>query len=394
MRPRLRLLALASLLTLNTTPAHSTTIVLDGLRDPAYVLLATDPAGDIPESLMLALPTEWIDLTALYVYTTTTDLYVYVDLPAYGLTVSSGQIGLALDLTGYVPNSGGAADPWSNLITYAFTSTHDNLGGLPLTTNHTLLPDVVIRGNIPSEIEADADENDGWTELRVWTGSVWSGAGVSWGGLEIESPQLGTHIAYADGNGVELAIPLADLGVPISGTVHLHFYTTQTGAFHGAYDSLPSDWPVTSAYSPTVQHNFATLHFPVSPTPDPPSLAFTAADFQASEADVATSITLTASGVITQPISALFQALPGTASALDFVPLTTTVVLSPALTTAPVTVTLLADDDPEPSETILLSLSAPVDAVLGQPAAAVLTLLDDDSPQSVLLRVLLPLIVR
>jgi len=353
--------------------------------------------ADIPPSLMLSPLTDWTDLTALYVYTTTTDLYVYVDLPAYGLDRSSGQIGLALDTTGDVPDSGGAADPWGNPITYAFTSTHNNTGTVPLTTTYALLPDVVIRGNIPGGTPSDVDTNDGWTELRVWSGTNWTGAAVNWGGLDPnvnENRQLGSHIAYADGYGVELAIPLADLGMIVSGTLHLHFYTTQRGQFHGAYDSLPSDFPVASAFSPTVQHNFATLHFPAGPSPDPPSLAFSSAAYQASETDSATAITLTASGLVTQPVSATVHALPGTASTLDFVPLTTTVVLSPVLSTVPITVTLLPDDDSEPSETILLSLSAPVNAILGQPAAAVLTLLDDDSPPPILIRVLLPLLVR
>lgn len=395
MRPPRRLLALACLFTLTAAPARATTIVLDGLRDPGYVLLTTDPVGDIPVALVNSL-TEWTDLTALYAYTTTTDLYIYAALPAYGHDRSSGQFGLAIDLTGDVPNSGGVSDPWGNPITYAFTSTNHVSGAVPLATTHTLLPDVVIRGNIPSSASAGVDVNDGWTELRTWNGSAWLGATVNWGGLTYYGDLLGDHIAYASGYGVEMAIPLADLAVPVSGTLHLHFYTTQKGYFSGAYDALPSGLQTAHALSPTVQHNLTTLFFPADPgpVPDPPNVAFAAAAMNVDEGEVAVALTVNASGSVTQPVTVTASALAGTASALDFVPLSATLGFSPVLTTIPFTVTLLPDDDVESDETILLSLAQPLNAVLGTPAAAVLTILDDDSPATMLLRVLLPLLLR
>jgi hypothetical protein len=388
-------LALAGLLWLNAAPAAATPILLDGIRDAGYGLLTTDPAGDIPPPLLISSLTDWTDLTALYVFTTTTDLYVYADLPAYARDRSSGQIGLAIDTTGDVPNSGGAADPWSNPITYAYTSTHHFTGSAPLATTHTILPDVVIRADIVSTADGGTDENNGWTELRTWTGASWAGAAVNWGGIDPDE-QIGDHIAFADGHGVELHIPLADLGTALSTTLHLHFYTTQQGFFSGAYDSLPSGVPTSSPFSPTVQHNLTTVRLaaPPGPPPDPPAVSFAALDFQASEAEADTAVTVLATGLITQPLTATVRALPGTASALDFVPLTATFTLSSAVTTLPFTIALLDDEAVESPETVLLSLADPLNAVLGEPASAILTVLDDDTPGAVLLHLLLPFIQR
>jgi hypothetical protein len=399
---RLALLASVIILSSHTAlPTSAGAIVLDGLRDPAYVLLTTDPVGDVPASVSLTVTREWADLTALYAFTTTTHLFVYIALPAYAHDRSSGQIGLTIDTTGDLPGSGGAADPWNNPITYAYTSTHHLSGTVPHTTTHTLLPDAVIRGNLACcAPPADVDLNDGWTELRLWTGTAWAGAANNWGGLESED-LTGDHIAYADSHGVELAIPLAEISATITNTLHLQAYTTQRGYFNGAYDSIPSEPAITSIYSPTVQHAFTTLEQPTQPEEPPPPppdtlpvLSFAAAVYQANEAAGSVLVSVVASGTVTQAVSVTAHALPGTASPLDFTPLTSTLTLSPTHLFVPFTLTLFNDAIAEPDETILLDLASPQNALLGQPAAAVLTLLDDDDHVPLLWRLLLPLILR
>jgi hypothetical protein len=200
------------------------TMILDGLRDAGYgAPIATDPAGD------LANPgpggwsgTAWSDLTALYCQNDDATLYVYVDLPHYSQSTSSGQIGLLID-NGAA--GGGAGDPWGNAITFA----------------HANKPDYVIRGNIPGIGGNPPDDNNGWTELRAWSGSAWSAGGANWGGIG-GGGQVGGKIAYANSQGVEFKIPLADIGNPALGTtLNLQFFTTQSGSSKGAYDTVPSD---------------------------------------------------------------------------------------------------------------------------------------------------------
>jgi hypothetical protein len=380
-------------LSASAAQAQPSTILLDGVRDELYVLVATDPLSDLPTTLPPHFTTDWADMSALYAYTTTAELYVYVDLPNYTKTTSSGEIGLAIDTTGDTPNSGGAADPWANPITYTYTSTHNSVGGLPITTTHVVRPDVVIRGNVSSlGAPSGVDVNNGWTELLTWDGHDWTGRTVNWGGIGAAGQQVGTYIAYADTKGVELKIPLEALGDPWPAQVHLQFYTTQKGLFASAYDTLPSEPQSTNHYSHTMQRRLATVALPAPPVP--PAVAFSAETYQAEEGVGAFGIPVVASGSVTQAVSVTVRALPGTATALDFTPITSTLVLSPSLLTRPFTVTVWQDDEVEANETILLSLSGPINAVLGQPASAVLNLIDDDAAQPPLWRILLPFIRR
>lgn len=256
------------------------TFTLDGRCDEAgYTWLAEDPAED------LANPgpggwsgTYWTDLTRLLVAGDGANLYVCVELPQYAQSVSSGEIGLALDTTGDVPNSGGSADPWTNPITYAYTSIYHNVGATPVSTTHTILPDFVIRGNIPGIANNPPDDNNGWTELLHWDGSTWQGFGNNWGGIPAGG-QVGTHVAYANNSGVEFSIPLSDLGIAPGDTVHLEFYATQKDTpanEKGAYDTVPSDDQVGGWDEPTTQRHLATYTLPgagPTDTPGPPPTA-------------------------------------------------------------------------------------------------------------------------
>lgn len=225
-------------------------VTLDGLRDGSYGSpLASDASGD------LANPgpanwtgTAWADLSNLYAQNDEQYLYVYVDLPNYSQTGSSGQFGLALDRNNTA--SGGSADPWGNAI--AFT--------------HTSRPDFVVRGNIQG---MDGDAN-GWTELRAWSGSAWSGAGADWGGIGNTGNLLGSRIAWANNNGLEFRVALTEVGASLGDELRLEFYSTQGGGTKGAYDTVPSDDQSTGWDDPTTLANWAvfTLSTP-APTSTP-----------------------------------------------------------------------------------------------------------------------------
>ncbi len=244
-------------------------IVLDGHRDAGYILLADDPPGDLAVPGPGGWPgTYWTDQTALYVAGDGINLYIYLDLPDYARSVSSGEIGLAIDTTGDVPGSGGAADPWGGALTFAYDSLYHNVGTSPVSTTHTVLPDYVIRGNIPGIPGNPPDNNNGWTELRRWDGSAWQGAGTNWGGIP-DGGQVGTHIAYANNEGVELAIPWADLGLAPGSAVHLEFFATQKGSTKGAFDTVPSDDQSGGWDDATVQRHLASYGGVPEPTATP-----------------------------------------------------------------------------------------------------------------------------
>ncbi|MBN1486767.1 MAG: DUF11 domain-containing protein [Anaerolineae bacterium] len=238
--------------------ADAGTIVLDGLLDADYVKIASDPKGDLGE------PggwngTYWTDLTDLYVAADATTLYVYASLYAYTSTVSSGQIGLVLDVDGN-PNAGGSSDPWGNAITFEY----DSVDGAD--TLSTMLPDYVIRGNLAN---GEGGGDNGWTELRAWNGVDWDGSGTNWGGIGGKPTMVGSKIAYSDTHGVEFAIPLADIGNPDPVDVHLQVFSTQSGpGTKGAYDTVPSDNQSAGWSNATTENNLVSVPLAVDPAQD------------------------------------------------------------------------------------------------------------------------------
>ena len=239
------------------TPAAPATITIDGQRDAGYELLAVDPSADLAAPFAGDSGYAWADLTALYAVTDTTNLYVYVSLPAYSNETSTGQYALVIDWTGDVPNSGGTSDPLLHKFSFDYTATQVNSGTVPLTATNVILPDFLIRGNIPSASPTD----NGYAELRTWNGSTWDGASNNWG--ELGGTQLvSARLAYALGQGVEFSIPFADLG--LSPTVRLnlqflvlpHYFLDANNT--GAIDTVPSDDQATGWGDATVQHRLAS----------------------------------------------------------------------------------------------------------------------------------------
>lgn len=230
------------------------TIILDGIRDAGYIPWASDPAGDLGDPGSWS-GTVWTDLTNLYVAANANYLYIYADLPAYSQAVSAGQIGLLLDVDSN-PHSGGNTDPWNNAVTFAYNS----IDGSEAPATH--LPDYVIRGNIPG-----IEGGNGWTELLTWNGDEWTGFGTNWGGIS-GGGQIGTHIAYSNNNGVELAIPLAHLGNPDPASIHVQIFTTQGGSSKGAYDTIPSDDQSATWDDPTTQTQLVSTPLAIDPAGD------------------------------------------------------------------------------------------------------------------------------
>ncbi|MCC7359125.1 MAG: hypothetical protein IT317_06595 [Anaerolineales bacterium] len=238
----------------SVTPAA---ITLDGQRDASYVLLAVDPTADLDSDFSGTAGYAWADLTALYAVTDTANLYIYVDLPAYSNDLSTGQYALAIDATGDTQNSGGTSDPRGHLVTFAYTATQVNSGTVPVASTNIVLPDFVIRGNVPGPASAD----NGYAELRTWNGATWTGMGTNWGGIW-GTALVSERIAYANGNGLEFSIPYADLGLSPTVRLNLQFisllhyvndmYNT------GAIDTVPTDDQAVGWGDDTTQRSLAS----------------------------------------------------------------------------------------------------------------------------------------
>ena len=218
----------------------------------ASLPLTLDEIGDLPNPGPGGWEgTSWTDQARLYVWNDHTTLNVYSPFDFFD-PARTGQIGLVID-TG---PGGGPSDPWGNAITFAYTSTYNNTGLVMDThvTTTTLLPNYVIRGNV-----AAGAGGDGWTELRHWANGNWdTGAGVNWGGLS-GSATCSPRICWTR-DGVRISIPLADLGLAAEDepAINLQFFTTQSGAGKGAYDTLPFDDQSDEWDDPTTQKRYAT----------------------------------------------------------------------------------------------------------------------------------------
>ncbi len=238
---------------------RAATAQVDGVGEAAYgPPIATDAAGD------LASPgpadwggTHWTDVISLYVTNDGRNLYVFVPLPAYDHTLSSGSYGLLIATGRYTAplTATPPTDPWGNAITFAYTGTLAAGQTVPLP--YYLIADVVLRGNV---VGSGSDDN-GWLELRRWNGSDYTtGAGTDWGGIGNTGRLVGDRVAFADGEGVEFAIPFDELGISytVGLPLYLQFFGTQTAGTKGAYDTVPADDQSNGWDDPTVQRLLAT----------------------------------------------------------------------------------------------------------------------------------------
>jgi len=201
-------------------------------------------------------------------------------------------------------------------------------------------------------------------------------------------------VGFAFGHGIELSIPYADLGISPTSTVHLEFLTLgpkTLGAPTGALDTVPDDAQAPALHMPTTQRRLATLN--AARPLNTPRLAFSSPGYAVSEAQGSAPITITLSTTSTKTISFTLASAGGTAGLADYVPISQVLSISPGLAARVVNLHIFTDTVSEPDETVLLSLGQPVNAQLGLPVTATLTI--HDSPWSGLLpKLYLPLTRR
>jgi hypothetical protein len=115
-----------------------------------------------------------------------------------------------------------------------------------------------------------------------------------------------------------------------------------------------------------------------------PQLQFNATDYRAGEGDGMATVTVTLNGAPAGPVTVNYATSNGTATAgSDYTATSGTLTFNPGETSKTFSVTIREDTRDEPDETVLLALSNPTNAVLGSPASATITMVDNDPPPSV-----------
>jgi hypothetical protein len=175
-------------------PARAS-LVLDGVcTEPGYRLAAIDPV-DLDAGLAAEPAYRWAELTELYATAADGALWVCVPLPEYSQTASSGEVGLAIDTTGDVPDSGGATDPNEAPVVFAYTQTRASLASVPAVFTNVIRPDVLVRGKITGDPLHEGEINNGATALWQWIAGGWHQVGTNWGGIQGSNP-IGTNIDF------------------------------------------------------------------------------------------------------------------------------------------------------------------------------------------------------
>jgi hypothetical protein len=390
--PRLHLLASLTAALLATSqpvpPAQPTAFFLDGLRDPGYVLVAEDPAGDLAPVIASDPNYLWADLTRLYLASDNDNLYVYADLPNYTATHSSGQIGLALIFPGST-ETGEALDPWlDDNISYAFAGS--SLDQCAIISLPNRPPGVLIRGNVYGQ-SVRGDPNDGVTFLATRQAGSWQGHEADWGAFN--RVDVTNHIDYADTAGVELFIPWSDLGLSEPpADLQLSLFTTSGAAKIGIFDSIPPDPQVPAPISSTALSQLQTVALPL-PAPNSVTLGCDAATVE----EDASPATLTAqlhTVLLTQTVSLSYTTSALTAGNADFTPVTGTLTFGPGTTRQSIEMPITDDTEVENPETFLLTLTNPVTTTLAAPYTATITIVDDDGAGALNEQIFVPFVRR
>jgi hypothetical protein len=114
-----------------------------------------------------------------------------------------------------------------------------------------------------------------------------------------------------------------------------------------------------------------------------PDVQFSAAAYRVGEGEPAATITVTLSAAAEQVVTVAYATSDGTAEAgSDYTAITETLTFDPGVITQTFTISVTHDTRHEEDETLTLALREPVNANLGEPVSATLTIVDNDPPVS------------
>ncbi|MCP4685341.1 MAG: hypothetical protein GY867_07820, partial [bacterium] len=222
------------------------------------------------------------------------------------------------------------------------------------------------------------------------------GSQVSFTADELAIVTTGTVTAItqttATGNG-----NITDLGVPnptahgvvwnTSGTPTTSNSSTDEGAV-SAVDSFTSNMTGLTSGTPYYVRAYATNEAGTSygnvvgfTASSQPTVSFSSNSYSVAENAGSKTITVVISGTSNQTITVQYAISNGTARSTDYTSVSGTLTFSSGDVSKSFNVVINNDNSEENNETVNLALSNPINATLGSPNSAVLTITDDDDPE-------------
>jgi hypothetical protein len=126
-----------------------------------------------------------------------------------------------------------------------------------------------------------------------------------------------------------------------------------------------------------------------------PTVTFSSAAYSVGESDSTATITVNLSNPSSVDVQVTYATSNGTAmDGYDYIAKSGILSFTSGDISGTFTVTILNDGIDEPSETVNLTLSSPINASLGIPSSAQLTIIDNDLPPSDSIMVILPIILK
>jgi len=172
---------------------------------------------------------------------------------------------------------------------------------------------------------------------------------------------------------------------PISGTLAFASgVTTQTFSVSILDDALDEDDEIVILTLANAVNATLTAPNPATLTivddDDPPAASFSQATYSMGEGESTAVITITLSAPSGKMVTVGYATSDGTATAgQDYTPISGTLTFASWVTVQTFSVTILDDALDEDDETVILTLANAVNATLGSPNPAILTLVDDDA---------------
>jgi hypothetical protein len=267
------------------------------------------------------------------------------------------------------------------------------------TPSSSLLADTVYTVTVTSDVEDTGGK--GLFDTETWSFTTTLPA------VQFSDP------SYSVGEGVGSAVITVTLNAASPQAVQVHYASSDGTALQGSdYTAVSNTLTISSGeasgtFSVPITDDVAieelesltlTLSDPVnaslgSPSTaaldivdndGPPTVQFSATNFNVSEGDASATISVTLSHPSADTITVTYATSDDTAEAgSDYTSANGTLTFVPLDTTETFTVPLLPDSLDEADETVNLTLSAPSNATLGSPNPATLTILDDDLPPEV-----------
>jgi hypothetical protein len=134
---------------------------------------------------------------------------------------------------------------------------------------------------------------------------------------------------------------------------------------------------------------------PAPPEPITPTVQFAQASYTTTEEVGSLLFTLSLSETVAHTVTVQIHTIAGSAlPGSDYQPFTQTIVFAPGQLTQTISLTLVNDDLPEPTEWLTVSLTNPAEGTLGSISQAVVYILDADTPPPVSHQVYLPVLLR